>query len=176
MWDQFLVQTVCWAKKFSWGKKTSGHILLWDTPDSCQLTQQLPLWYVKDSTSAGGQLWSNQQLRYLFCSFGIWLVGMSFTRLVLIQRLLGSRTPACRESFTGSPKPYPHSSEDDRDLRKGVKRKHSVLPESIECHEKWVAWLKWGLSPGKFLSDAPTRELKGTKVGWGSISCWIPLR
>lgn len=92
------------------------------------------------------------------------------------QRLLGSRTPARRESFIGCPQPYPYSSEDDPDLRKGVKKKHSVLPESVECDEKWVAWLKWGLSPGKFLSYAPMRELKGTKVGWGSISCRIPSR
>lgn len=55
--------------------------------------------------------------------------------------------------------------EDDPDLRRGVKRKQSVLPESIECHEKRVAWLKRGLSPGKFLSHAPVRELKGAKVG-----------
>lgn len=73
--DQFLVQIVCWAKNVRGERKkqqvaTSCHEIP-RTHNSCQLTQQLTLWYVEDSTSAGGQLWSNQQLRYLFCPFGI---------------------------------------------------------------------------------------------------------
>lgn len=109
----------------------SGNILSQDPPDAQQLPanatvsslvcqrQDISRWPVVDQSTA--------EILIFFYPFGIFWVGLSFMRRILIQSLAGNRTPACRESFTGSVQPSPRSS----DLQEAVKGTHSIPPDSI---------------------------------------------
>lgn len=147
-WVRSFMRSTVKKKKIKW-KKCGGHILSWDTPESCRRSQPCN---VKDSRSAGGQLWSNQQLRCLFLPSGIWLD---------VLHPAGPNSEASWQWNTclkGVFHWIPAAPEDDPDHRKGVKRKHCVLPELIEKPRKTSClFFNEGPSSVKFLSDAPRR-------------------